>query len=58
MGVSDAHGFPSFLTSVLTQLSFQSHQLLFSFASAQVTGNSMPEKSSLQLGIEVTNTKS
>ena len=36
MAVGDAHVFPGFLTPVLTQLSFQSHQLLFSHASAEV----------------------
>ena len=30
--------FPGFLTPVLTQLSFQSHRLLFSHASAEVRG--------------------
>ena len=29
MAVSDTHVFPGFLTSVLTQFSFQSHQILF-----------------------------
>ena len=36
MAVGDAHVFPGFLTPVLTQLSFQSHRLLFSHASAEV----------------------
>ena len=36
MAVSDAHVFPSFLTPVLTQLSFQSQRLLFPHASAEV----------------------
>ena len=35
MAVSDAHVFPGFLTPVLTQLSFQSHRLLFSHASSR-----------------------
>ena len=43
MAVDDAHVFPGFLTPVLTQLSFQSHQLLFSHASAEVRGEKMPE---------------
>ena len=30
------HMFPGFLTPVITQLSFQGHQLLFSHASAEV----------------------
>ena len=33
-----------FLTQVLTQLSFQSHQLLFSHASALVIGENTPER--------------
>ena len=36
MAVGDAHVFPGFLTPVLTQLSFQSHRLHFSHASAEV----------------------
>ena len=38
MVVGDAHVFLGFLISVLTQLSFQSHQLLSSHASAEVRG--------------------
>ena len=44
MAVGDAYVFPGFLTPVLTQLSFQSHQLLFSHASAEVRGENMPER--------------
>ena len=44
MAVGDAHVFPGFLTPVLPQLSFQSHQLLFSHASAEVRGKSTPER--------------
>ena len=36
MAVGDAHLFPGFLTPVLTQLSFQSHWLLFSHASTEM----------------------
>ena len=36
MAVGDAHVFPGFLTSVLTQLSFQSQPLLFSLAVKKV----------------------
>ena len=36
--------FPGFLTPVLTQLSFQSHRLLFSHASAEVRGKNMPKR--------------
>ena len=42
MAVSDAYVFPGFLTPVLTQLSFQSHRLLFSHASANVGGENTP----------------
>ena len=38
MAVGDAHVFPGFLTPVQTQLSFQSHRLLFLQASAEVRG--------------------
>ena len=43
MAVGDAHVCPGFLTPVLTQLSFQSHQLLFSHAS-EVRGENTPER--------------
>ena len=43
MAVNVAHMFPGFLTQELTQLSFQSHQQLFSHASAEVRGKNMPE---------------
>ena len=36
------HVFPGFLKPVLTQLSFQSHRLLFSHASAEVRGENTP----------------
>ena len=38
MAVGDTYVFPGFLTPALTQISFQSYQLLFSHASAEVTG--------------------
>ena len=44
MAVGDANVFPGFLTAVLTQLSFQSHRLLFSHASAEVSGENTPER--------------
>ena len=44
MAVGDAHVFPGFLTPVLTQLSFQSHRLLFTEASAVVRGENTPER--------------
>ena len=43
MAVGDAHVFPGFLTPELTKLSFQSHRLLFSHASAEVRGENTPE---------------
>ena len=42
MEVGDAQVFPGFLTPVLTQISFQSHRLLFSHASAEVRGENTP----------------
>ena len=50
MAVGDAHVFPGFLTSVLTQISFQSHRLLFSHASAEVRGENTPEKNIASTG--------
>ena len=47
MAVGDAHVFPGFLTLVLTQISFQSHRLLFSHASAEVRGENAPQSSEL-----------
>ena len=44
MVVSDAHVFPGIVTAVLTQLFFQSNQLLFSHASAEVRGENTPER--------------
>ena len=44
MAVGDAHVFPGLLTSVLTQLFFKSHRLLFSRASAEVRGENKPER--------------
>ena len=58
MAVAAAHVFPGFLTPVLTQLSFQSHRLLFSHASAVVRGENTPERSLPQPGIELTTTRS
>ena len=50
MAVGDAHVFPGFLTPVLTQLSFQSHRLLFSLASAEVRGENTPERNFASTG--------
>ena len=44
MAVGDPHVFPGFLTQVLTHLSFQSHQLLFLHALAEVRGNKNAKK--------------
>ena len=44
MAVGDAHVFPGFLTLVLTQMYFQSHRLLFSYASVEGRGENTPEK--------------
>ena len=44
MVVGDAHVFPDFPTPVLTQLSFQSHRLLFSHGSAEVRGANTLER--------------
>ena len=44
MAVGDAHVFPGFLTPVVTKLSFQSHRLLFSHASAEVRGENTKKK--------------
>ena len=48
--VGDAHVFPGFLTPVQTQISFQSHRLFFSHASAQVRGENMPERNFASTG--------
>ena len=44
MVVIDAYVFPGFLIPVLTQISFQSHQLLFSYASVEVRDENTPER--------------
>ena len=50
MAVGDAHAFPSFLTPVLTQLSFQCHRLLFSHGSAELRGEKTPEREFASIG--------
>ena len=50
MAVSDVHVFPGFLTPVLTQISFQSHRLLFAHASAEVRGENAPERNFASTG--------
>ena len=42
--VGDPHVFPGFLTIAPTQLSFQSHRLLFSHVSAETRGKNRPER--------------
>ena len=44
MEVGDNYVFPGFLTPVLKQLSFQSYQLFFSRAAAEVRGENKPER--------------
>ena len=44
LAVGDAHVFPGFLTPVPTQISFQSHRLLFSHVSTEVRGKNTPER--------------
>ena len=46
--------FPDFLTPVLTQLSFQSHRLLFSHDLAEVKGENTPER---KFGTRVSNSQ-
>ena len=43
MAVGDLHVFSGFLTPVLIQISFKSHRLLFSHASAWVIGENTPQ---------------
>ena len=49
--------FSGFLTQVLTQF-FQSHPLLFSHGSVQVSGENMLERNSPQPGLKLTTTRS
>ena len=51
MAVDDAQVFPGFLTPVLAQISFQSHQLLFSHASSEVRGENKPKEIWRQPGL-------
>ena len=50
MVVSDVHVFPGFLTPVLTHISFQSYQLLFSHAAAEVKNENKPERNFASTG--------
>ena len=58
MVVNDTYVFPGLLTPVVTQLSFQSHHLLFSNTSAEVRGENTPKEISPQWGLELTTTRS
>ena len=55
MAVGEVHVFPGFLTPVLTQISFQSHLLVFSHASAEVRGENMPERNFASTGSRIHN---
>ena len=55
MAVIDAQVFPGFLTLVLTQISFKSHRLLFSRASAEVSGENMPVRNFISTGSQTLN---
>ena len=55
MAVGEATVFPGFLTQVLTQLSFQSHQLLFSHASTEVRRKNTPERKFASIGYQTHN---
>ena len=55
MAVSDARVFPGFLTPVLTQISFQSYQLLFSHSSAEVRGENTLERNFASIGSRTQN---
>ena len=50
MTVGDEHVFPGFLTPVLTQLSFQSHRLIFSHAVTELRGENTPERKFVSTG--------
>ena len=54
---SVTHMFPGFLTPVLTQVSFQSHRLLFSHAWAEVKGENTPERNFASTGSRTHNHK-
>ena len=55
MVVGEAHVLPGFLKPVLTQLSFQSHRLLFSHASAELRGENAPERKFASTGYRTHN---
>ena len=47
--------FPGFLIPVLTQISFQGHRLLFSYTSAEVRGENLPERNFASTGSRTQN---
>ena len=47
---ADAHVFPGYFTLVLSQLSLQSHRLLFSHGSVEVRGENTPERKFASIG--------
>ena len=55
MTVGDTHVLPGFLTPVLTQLSFQSYQLLFSYASVEVRRKNTTERKFASTGFPTHN---
>ena len=55
MAVDYAHVFPGFLAPVQTQISFQSHRLLFSHASAEVRGENTLERKFTSTGYQTHN---
>ena len=55
MAVGGAHVFPGFMTPVLTQISFQSHRLVFSHASAEVRGKNTWERNFASAGFQTHN---
>ena len=57
MVVCDANVFPGFLTPVLTQISFQSHRLLFLTCFIRGEGENMPERNFAPTGSRTHNHK-
>ena len=57
MAVGDQYVIPGFHTPVLTQISFQRHQLLFSHALVGWRRKNTPEEISPQSGLELTTTR-
>ena len=53
MAVGDEYVFPSFLTPVQIQFSFQGHLLLFSHVLAEVRGKNTPERKFISTGYQI-----